>query len=213
MRGSINCESPLPTCSNKGLLHNITNALVAFGPPGVLLIALLDSAGIPLPAALDFLLILVAVKSPERAWITALLATAGSVAGNLVLFFAARRGGRRWMSEPAPDSPQKFRRWFRRFGLVTVFVPAVVPLIPLPLKVFVISAGILHTGIPEFVSVILLARVIRFFGEAYLGMRMGEEGAKAFLKGNVWTIAAVVAAVAVAAAVAAWLHDRRRQTA
>jgi membrane protein YqaA with SNARE-associated domain len=195
------------------LLHHITDTLVAFGPLGVLLLALLDSAGIPMPAVLDFLLILVAVKSPDRAWLTASMATVGSLAGNLTLFLAARSGGRRWIKVPSPEKPQKFRRWFRRFGLVTVFIPAAVPLIPLPLKVFVVSAGVLHTGFLQFFAVILLARVCRYFGEAYLGMKLGEEGAKAFLIGNKWTLAGIVAAVALAFYVFVRLNDRRRQAA
>lgn len=177
------------------------------------MLAVLDSAGIPMPAALDFLLILVAVKSPGRGWVTAALATVGSLGGNLALFLAARTGGRRWIKVPTPDQPQKFRRWFHRFGLVTVFIPAVVPFIPLPLKVFVVSAGVLHTSFPNFLAVILLARVVRYFGEAWLGMRMGEQGAKAFLKTNAWTIVAVFAGLAVVFIVLVRLNDRRRQAA
>lgn len=166
-----------------------------------------------MPAVLDVLLFGVAWKSPDLGWLTAALATLGSWLGNLVLFLAARSGGRRWIKVPAPDKPQKFRRWFQRFGLVTVFIPAVVPFIPLPLKVFVVSAGVLHTSFPQFLAVILVARACRFFGEAWLGMKMGEEGAKAFLKSNTWTLVAVLAGLAVAFYVLVRLSDRRRQAA
>jgi len=195
------------------LLHQLTDALVRFGPAGVFLLAVLDSAGVPLPAAMDLLVILVAVKSPDRGWLSAAMATAGSLAGNLMLFLAARTGGRRWIKVPGPEKPQKFRRWFQRFGLVTVFIPAAVPLIPLPLKVFVVSAGVLRTGFGQFLAVILLARVLRYFGEAWLGMKLGEDGAKAFLKGNAWTMVAVMAALAVIFFVLIRLNDRRRQAA
>jgi membrane protein YqaA with SNARE-associated domain len=160
---------------------------------------------------MDALLILVAVKTPERAWITACLATAGSLSGNLALFLAARTGGRRWIKVPEADKPQKFRQWFRRFGLLTVLVPALLP-IPLPLKVFVVSAGVLHTGFLEFFTVILLARLVRYFGEAYLGMKLGEEGAKAFLKGNLWTMAGVTAAFGIAFYLVVRFYDRRRSS-
>lgn len=172
-----------------------------------------DSAGVPLPAALDAMLILVSVKTPDRAWMTAALATIGSLGGNVTLFLLARSGGRRWVKAPAPESPQKFRRWFRRFGLVTVFVPAVVPFIPLPLKVFVISAGVLHTSFGRFFAVILAARVLRYFGEAYLGMKLGEEGAKTFLVNNAWTLTGIALGLAAAMYVIVRLNDRRRQTA
>ena len=166
-----------------------------------------------MPAVLDVLLFGVAWKSPELGWLTAGLATLGSLVGNLALFQAARTGGRRWGKVPAPDKPQKFRRWFQRFGLVTVFIPAVVPFIPLPLKIFVVSAGVLHTSFPHFVAVIFVARVLRYFGEAWLGMRMGEEGAKTFLRSNAWTMVAVLAGLAVVFFVLIRLNDRRRQAA
>jgi len=176
----------------------------------VLVLALLDSVGVPLPAAMDALLVYVAWKSPDRAWFTASMAVAGSLAGNLGLFFAARHGIRRLMKPPEPGSPQKFREWFRRYGLVTVFIPALLP-IPLPLKVFVISAGVLHTPAWHFVGVILLARTVRFYGEAYLGMRLGED-AQAFLNHNAWTLIGIAMGLALVLFWVIKLNDRWRSS-
>ena len=82
------------------------------------------------------------------------------------------------MDKAAPEGrAAKFQNWFRRYGIVTVFVPALVP-IPLPLKLFVISAGVLGTSLTEFVVVVLVARVLRYFGEAWLGIRLGQESSK-----------------------------------
>jgi membrane protein YqaA with SNARE-associated domain len=139
------------------------------------------------------------------------MAVAGSLAGNCALFFAARHGFRRLIKPPAPGKPQKFRTWFHRYGLVTVFIPAFLP-IPLPLKVFVVSAGILHTPATHFVGVILLARVARYFGEAYLGMQLGQ-GAQAFLNHNAWTLIGIAIGLALALFWAIKLNDRRRSKA
>ncbi len=162
---------------------------------------------------MDALLILVSVKSPDRAWITACVATVGSLSGNVALFWAARHGGRYWIKVPEPDQPQKFRKWFRRFGLATVFIPAVLPLPPMPLKLFVVSAGVLHTRFGQFFAVILFARVIRYFGEAYLGMKFGKEGAWAFLKSNAWTMAGLMVVFALALYLVVRFNDRRREAA
>jgi membrane protein YqaA with SNARE-associated domain len=190
-------------------LHQVSDALIRFGPWGVLLLSLLDSLGVPMPAAMDALLIYVAWKSPERAWFTAAMAVAGSIAGNCGLFFGARHGIRRFMKPPPePGQPQKFRAWFRRYGLVTVFIPALLP-IPLPLKVFVISAGVLHTPVSHFVGVIVLARCIRFFSEAYLGMRLGQD-AQAFLNHNAWTLIGIALSLALVLFWVIRLGDRRR---
>jgi membrane protein YqaA with SNARE-associated domain len=191
------------------LLAKITSVLVAYGPWGVLLLGFLDSVGIPLPAALDALLILIAVKAPERAYFSAFMALAGSMAGNLTLFSVAGYGGRRFIKVPEPGQPQRFRRWFSRYGLVTVFIPAAVPFVPLPLKVFVVSAGALHTSRGRFIGVILVARVIRYFGQAYLGIRLGRD-AEAFLTRNAWTLVGVALAIAAGLYVLIRLNDRRR---
>jgi membrane protein YqaA with SNARE-associated domain len=187
----------------------LVDALKAYGAWGVFALALLDSAGIPVPAAMDFLLVGIAWESPDHAYFAALLATVGSFLGNLGLFWAARGGARRWVKAvPEPDKPQRFRAWFRRYGLVTVFIPAMFPIIPLPLKVFVISAGVLHTRPGKFMAVILLARVIRYFGLAYLGIQLGEN-ASYFLQHNAFAIAGVAVGLALGLLLLIKWNDRR----
>jgi membrane protein YqaA with SNARE-associated domain len=167
------------------LLHNLTAALISWGPAGILLLAILDSSGVPVAGVFDALLILIAVEKPSIAWLCAGLAVAGSTVGNTILFWTAHRGGRRFMNQESEGRrAAKFRRWFQRYGMVTVFVPALMP-IPMPLKLFVISAGVMATPLPSFVGVVLVARVLRYFGEAWLGIRLGE-GSTAFLKAHAW---------------------------
>lgn len=195
-------------------MHKFTTALIAYGPWGVLLLSVLDSMGIPIPAAIDFLLLGVgasSVHAPQRAYFSALLAVLGSTLGNIMLFMAARHGRKLFSkTDPPPGKAQRFQKWFHRYGLLSVFVPAVTPVVPLPLKVFVISAGALHTPFSRFMAVILLARIIRYFGEAWLGIQLGED-AKGFLIHNGWTICGVALAVTLALVFAIRLNDRRRQ--
>jgi membrane protein DedA with SNARE-associated domain len=171
---------------------------------------MLDSVGVPLPAALDTLLIYIAVKAPNRAYFAASLAVAGSFGGNLILFEAARYGVRRFLrAVPEPGKPRRFRQWFHRYGLITVFIPAATPFIPLPLKVFVISAGAMHTPLARFIAVILLARFLRYFGDAYLGIRLGGD-AEAFLQRNAWTLIGIALGVAAVFYLLIQINDRRR---
>lgn len=175
------------------LLRTIANFLVAIGPWGLLLFAVLDSGGIPLPNGLDTYLVFLSVKDPAGAYRYALISVAGSTLGNAALFLIARRGGRRFMERTEPGRGERFRRWFQRFGLATVFVPALIP-IPMPLKFFVICAGALRTRFLPFLIVILLARFPRYFGEAWLGIRLGQ-GSTAFLKQHVWHFVIAAAAL------------------
>jgi membrane protein YqaA with SNARE-associated domain len=177
---------------------------------GVFVIGLLDSLGVPLVGGVDFLLIYVAVNTPRMAYLAATTATVGSILGNLLLFLGARYGVRRFAGEEALDGKrQKFRLWFQRYGLLTVFIPAVTPIVPLPLKVFVISAGAMHTPVSRFLGVVLLARAIRYYGEAYLGIRLGED-ARGFLTRNGWNIAGIAVAMALVLVGLIRWYDRRR---
>jgi membrane protein YqaA with SNARE-associated domain len=194
------------------LLSKIAAALIAYGPWGVFLLGFIDSLGIPLPATMDAFLVLVAVKAPHRAYFTALMAVLGTAGGSISLFLAARHGRRLFLKgDPPPGKRQRFERWFDRYGMLTVFIPAVTPVLPLPLKVFVVSAGALKTPFSKFLAVILLARVIRYFGEAYLGIQLGAD-AQTFLARHVWMIVGIALALAGAAYVLIRMSDRRRET-
>jgi membrane protein YqaA with SNARE-associated domain len=192
------------------MLKHFVDILVAYGPLGLFIIGALDSMGVPLPAAMDILLIEVALRTPERAWFAAAVAIIGSLGGNILLFRAARLGGSRFVNAATPPEEQhKFRRWFAQYGLLTVFIPAVVPFVPLPLKVFVISAGAMHTPFSRFLAVILAARMLRYFGEAFLGIRFGQD-ARGFLQHNSWNIAAAALAAALLLVLALKWQQRRR---
>jgi 5-methylthioadenosine/S-adenosylhomocysteine deaminase len=154
---------------------NLAALLKSWGPFGAMLLAVLDSAGIPLPAGVDAMITLVSVSSPARAYLTAVLCIAGSAAGCMLLYLVARKGGQLYLDRQA-SSPRalRFRAWFARYGLLTVFIPALVP-IPLPMKVFVLSAGALGVRPLSFLLTILAARTPRYLGLAYLGSKLGEE--------------------------------------
>jgi membrane protein YqaA with SNARE-associated domain len=199
----------------KEVLQKVATALVAYGPWGVFLLAAIDSMGVPVPAALDVMVIGIgaaSVDAPQRAWLSALLATLGSTGGTLFLFQASRHG-RRLLSkqEPNPGERRKFHRWFDRYGLLTVFLPAVVPLIPLPLKVFVITAGAMHTPFGRFTAIVLTARGVRYFGIAWLALQLGTD-AEGFLRRHGWALAGAAIGLAFAAYLLIRLNDRRRPT-
>jgi len=197
----------------KELLHKIATALIAYGPLGVFVLAMVDSMGVPLPAAIDTLVIFVAAESADRpmhAYFTAVMAITGSLAGNIFLFLMVRQGRRMFSrGEQASGRTQRFQDWFRRYGLLTVFIPAVTPVLPLPLKVFVISAGAFHTPFGRFLLVILIARVIRYFGLAYLGLQLGAD-AQGFLQRHGWTLTGIALLMAFGLFWLMRLSDRRR---
>jgi membrane protein DedA with SNARE-associated domain len=219
------------------LLTGITQTLQAYGPAGFFALGIVDSIGVPLPAAVDALLVTYAAKMPQFAYLASAATTAGSIIGNLLLYQGARFGTerltggetpaeerskvRRWFDrlglknlagDVTPDATgkgQRFRQWFERYGLLTVFIPAVTPFIPLPLKVFVVSAGVLRTPLSRFLAVVVSARILRYFGEAYLGIRLGED-ARGYLTHNAWNIGGFAIGMTLLVIAAVRWYDRRR---
>jgi membrane protein YqaA with SNARE-associated domain len=191
------------------LLRHLTDALVSWGPAGILLLAILDSSGVPVAGIFDAFLILIAAEKPSIAWTCVALAVAGSTVGNSILFWTSRKGGRRFMDKAAPGGrAAKFREWFRRYGMVTVFVPALIP-VPMPLKLFVVSAGVMGTGFGEFIGVVLIARILRYGSEAWLGIRLGRESTK-FLTAHAWYFLVGAAALFLILYTVIRLRDRGR---
>jgi len=184
--------------------------LVAWGPLGVLVLAILDSTGVPLVGGVDALVVVIAVENHAAAWLAAAMATLGSLGGSLILFYLARKGGEAYLSKyTAQGRGAKFRRWFERYGLTTVFVPAAVP-IPMPMKVFVLSAGAMGVRTSWFIAVLLTARIPRYFMLAWLGTRLGPQTLP-FLRANLGWLFAIAAALFVLLYTGIRFADRNRE--
>ncbi len=139
------------------------------------LLAVLDSAGIPMVAGVDALIVYLAYRNPAGAWLSASAAVVGSVGGSLFLFHLARKGGERYLARYTSSwRGARLREWFVRYGMLTVVVPALLP-IPMPLKIFVLSAGALGVHPLVFAGVLGAARLVRYFGLAWLGMHLGQQ--------------------------------------
>jgi membrane protein YqaA with SNARE-associated domain len=153
------------------------------------------------------LLIAIATRDPGDAYAAAICAIVGSLAGNLILFSIARKGGEVLLSKHISSRRgARLHAWFERYGLVTVFVPALSPL-PMPMKVPVFCAGALQVRWSYFISVVLSARIIRYFALAYLGRHYGHETLH-FLVSHLPFVVGVAAALAVLAVLMLRFMDR-----
>jgi membrane protein YqaA with SNARE-associated domain len=191
-------------------VRKFIDTLLAWGPLGVFLIAIIDSAGIPVVYGVDGLVILFAIRSPGAGYSTAAIAVLGSLVGSLILFFIARRGGEAYFERRA-QSPRgiRMKRWFQEYGLLTVFVPALVP-IPMPLKLFVIAAGAFQVNPFVFTFVLAAARIPRYFGLAWLGLRLKDQ-TWPYLRHHVWQLVLFAVALFVILYLTIKVIDRRRK--
>lgn len=179
----------------KAFIAAVGVRLLSWGPWGAFLLAIVDSAGIPVPVGVDALVLAIAAYSPLVGYFGAALATAGSVIGSLILYYIGRIGGEKYLDRKTErGSPLRFRRWFHHYGGITIFIPVLVP-VPLPVKIFVLSAGALGMNRAHFVLLMTVARTARYFGLAYLGAQMGVERPLQYLKAHAWELAAIAVAL------------------
>jgi uncharacterized membrane protein YdjX (TVP38/TMEM64 family) len=184
--------------------------LLAWGPKGLFALALLDGAGLTIPGGVDALIVYLTSRNPQSLVLYSILTVIGSTLGNFVLFMIARKGGeaylhRRTLSKRAAI----FRRWFQHYGLLAVFIAALVPLPVMPMKIFVLCAGGLGVSPQAFVITFIGARIPRYFALAYLGASMGDNGLP-YLRQHVWQLVAFSAGLFVVLFLIVKLHDYRR---
>lgn len=170
----------------------LSQYILPFGAPGLFLLALVDSALVPMPQGVDILLFAQVVRNPHGVLLYAALATLGSLLGCIFLYYVSRKAGEVALNRHAsPQRINRIRRQMEKYEAFTLVLPAMIPL-PLPMKLFVIAAGVFKVRFGLFVLAILFARVVRYFGLALVAHRYGEQ-TWTFMRQNVLLVALAVA--------------------
>lgn len=191
-------------------MDSIKTTLLAFGLPGLFLIAFLDSGGVPLPGGVDLVVMLLSWQRPELFLLVAAIAALGSTLGCLLLYRIARLGGEAMMARFSQEQQDWVKTKVRENDILAMVVATLAPP-PFPTKPFVLVAGIVRMDWRRFAGAVFAARVARFAGEGYLAVRLGDRAAET-LREHYPTIALVLA-VAVVAYVVGRRMLRRRVTA
>ena len=169
---------------------------VTLGPWGVFVIALADSALIPMPQGVDALLVAQGIATPGVTYFTAALAVVGSVLGSLILYSIARRGGRLMLEKKVSSKGvEHMRKQIEKWDALVLLFPTMLPL-PLPMKLFVVGAGVFQMRVGRFIAVLTFARAVRYFGIAYLALRYGDR-TMSILAENAWIGLLVLATIVV----------------
>jgi membrane protein YqaA with SNARE-associated domain len=187
----------------------------ALGPPGLFLVAVLDSSFLSIPEVNDLLVVTSSMAFPSHAWLYILMATLGSLVGCGILWWIGRRGGQAFLERRfGLDRVARTRALFSRWGVLALAVPSLLPP-PMPFKVFVLSAGVFGMTWRRFMVTLLVARGARYTFWGVMGVLYGRE-ALAMLKtfdawfaGRAsWILLAL--AVAVVGLTGVWLARRRK---
>lgn len=192
----------------KGLVAWAQGIVTAFGGPGLLLIAFLDSSFLSFPEVVDVLVVWLVIRHEALLIYYAGLATLGSLLGSLVLYGLARKGGETFLRKRFHERHvDRGLALFQRWGVLALFVPSLLPP-PTPFKLFVLSAGVAGVSTGRFVLAVGLGRGLRYFSEALLALWLGERAID-YIRAHGTEVGVAVVVLAAAAAIAYFLWVRR----
>jgi membrane protein YqaA with SNARE-associated domain len=183
---------------------------LSIGGLGLFFVAFIDASVLSLPEVNDILIVYMVTKSPSFLPYYAAMATAGSIGGSLVVYYLGRKGGeallRRQFSREQID---RMQGRFKRYGMAAVVVPAMLPP-PVPLKLFVLGAGVVGMPMGTFAWGIGIGRGLRYLAEGILAYYYGaaafeylkRHGSSVALWGGIFLAVVLVAYY--------WRRQRRR---
>jgi len=171
--------------------------VLAWGAPGLFVIAFLDASFLSLPEINDLLLVWMITHHKHRFLMYATASTLGSIAGCLVLYYLGRKGGEA-LARKRFGGPRVERTLAacRRFGVMAVLIPAILPP-PAPFKVFVLLAGLAEISAGRFITAVAIGRGVRYYGEGLLALRYGDR-TFAYMRDNGVAVSLAAAGVLVA---------------
>jgi len=184
----------------------ILHALVLLGGPGIFLLAFLDSSVLSFPVVTDLLIMQQAISSPARMIYFAAMAVAGSLAGCVLLYWLAWRGGEAFYHRLSKTGSEHLRRWMERNAFLCIFAASLLPP-PMPFKPFIILAGILEVRPRTFATAIIAGRGLRYLLEGWLAVRYGAQSIH-FVLTHKWGFAGLSLALVAVLAVASRLISR-----
>ena len=168
-----------------GGLARLSEYFIAVGPFGLFAVALLDSTFVPLPSSVDALMILLTTANPRWMVVYAVIATAGSTIGCVILYSVSKRAGSRALRKFSTAKQQRVKDLIDRYDVLSVLIASVMPP-PFPFKLFVVSAGVFRFSLTRFTIAIICGRLFRFLLEGYLAIRYGAQAKEVLAKYYPW---------------------------
>jgi membrane protein YqaA with SNARE-associated domain len=157
-------------------LERVSQYLVYLGVPGVFLIALLDSAAIPMIGGPDAVILLVAWRTPSQAPFAVLAAALGSTLGCLILYRIGMAGGKAALARFSQAKRNRVQQLMEKNTGWALFMSVTMPP-PFPTKPMILAAGVFRVPVASFTFPVALGRLLRYAAIAWLGARFGDQAA------------------------------------
>ncbi len=158
----------------RGIIGSIIS--LAASPGGVFVLAALDSTiFVSLPFGIDAAVIIVAARLHDTAWVVAVIATAGSLAGAALSFWMGARIGDAGLERYVSAHRLRYiRKRVKSTGAIALAVLDLIPP-PFPFTPFVLAAGALEVSVRKFFLTLLACRLLRFGVETALAIYYGQQ--------------------------------------
>ena len=179
--------------------------LKPLGPWGVLAVGAVDGAFVGLPV--DAFIAGYVYHNPHRFFWYALMASAGSALGSIVVYVIGYEGGEELLRKRIPAHRfEKIHSAFDTHPFWSLMFPAMLPP-PTPFKLFALAAAVSEMGFWRFLLAIFAGRMVRFVVLSLLVLKFGPEVVHLF--GNVFERHYYVVILIAAAGGLAWFMHRR----
>jgi membrane protein YqaA with SNARE-associated domain len=162
-----------------GTLKSLQAALVGFGAVGILAIAFLDAALIPLPGGPDVVVMTLSHLNHAMAPLYVIAAVIGSTLGCLVPYWIGRKAGVTALKKFSPEKRARVIELVDHYDFWAMLVGAVLPP-PFPFKLFLLTAGVFRMRVWRFLAALALGRTVRFILEAWMAVQYGEQAMEIF---------------------------------
>jgi membrane protein DedA with SNARE-associated domain len=169
-----------------------------------------DSSFLSVPEGNDFLIVFYSILRPEMMPYFVLISAFGSLLGSLVLFYMGRKGSGVFLEKRfSPESVERIRTWFRKYGIWAIMIPCIVPP-PMPFKLFVLTAGVLHFRYSRFILATALGRIIRYGIWGVLAV-IFKDHIKEFMKHDLLRVGIVILAVLALGCLGGYFYALRKR--
>ena len=173
----------------------------------MLVVGAVDGAFIGLPV--DAVVAGYVYQNHARFVLYALMASAGSALGSIVIYIIGYKGGEELLRKRIPPARfEKIHETFDKHPFCSLMLPAMLPP-PTPFKLFVLAAAVSEMGFTRFLLAIFSGRMVRFLLLGLLTIRFGPDVVHLF--GTVFRQHYYLILEAIIVGLVVWFVMRRRK--